>query len=760
MDTATAEHVSDRALGPSEGTLERALRWAPARGVPATRDLELTLWTVLGIAGVAISAGALTRPHWTSHMAFAVAGVALVVAIATLRAVAALRPVALSADRPWRRFGLRVAVAGTTASAADLRAALRHGAVRGLDVVGAITPTGAGDQAALGDLDHTREVVQQHAIDLVLVGPGVSARSVIDVVMRTCEGERVRVCTVAELYEEVFGHVPIDDVDSEWFEHLLHPRFHERRSQRIVDVTVAGVLAIALLPVVCVAALLIRRDGGPALFRQARIGRDGRCFVMYKLRTMRCGEESTGWTLDDDPRLTSIGRHLRRSHVDELPQLVNVLRGDMTLVGPRPEQPSVVAGLERVVPMWRGRHHYRPGLTGWAQVRCGYAGSHDGSARKLAHDLYYLRRNSLALDAAILAQTARMLVAPRTAAPAPTPFLARGRGEVTRAAPPAARRARAVAAEPRALVTGGAGFIGSHLVDGLLDAGHPVLALDDLSAGTPEHLAHALSAGAQLETLTVIDADAMVSSFRAFRPEVVFHLAAQIEVGRAVDDPLQDAMANVVGTLAVLEAARACGARRFVLASSGGAVYGDAALIPTPEHAALSPLSPYGGAKVAAEHYAALYGRLHGLSTIVLRLANVYGPRQGAVGEGGVVARFCRARVGGAPAEVFGDGRQTRDYVHVRDVVAAFVAAGGSEATGALNVGTQTETSVLDLVGELGLIAEFRPQRPGEVARSCLDASAAARVLGWWPQVPLAAGLPDTLAYMGHLHEGRAATAV
>jgi UDP-glucose 4-epimerase len=298
----------------------------------------------------------------------------------------------------------------------------------------------------------------------------------------------------------------------------------------------------------------------------------------------------------------------------------------------------------------------------------------------------------------------------------------------------------------RALVTGGAGFIGSQLVDALVEAGHAVVAVDNLSSGCWENLAGALNRGAELRVADVTDADAMHRIVGAARPQVVFHLAAQIEVSRAVADPLFDATANVVGTISMLEAARACGARRFVLTSSGGAIYGDASVIPTPEHAALDPLSPYGVSKACAEHYTALYERLYGLSTMTLRLANVYGPRQGASGEGGVIARFCRARLEGAAATVFGDGRQTRDYVYVQDVVAAFIAAGCSAASGAVNIGTATETTVLDLIDALGLHAEFRPSRAGEVQRSSLDASAAAQQLGWRPRTSLADGLDETFA--------------
>jgi len=227
---------------------------------------------------------------------------------------------------------------------------------------------------------------------------------------------------------------------------------------------------------------------------------------------------------------------------------------------------------------------------------------------------------------------------------------------------------------------------------------------------------------------------------------VVHHLAAQIDVRRSVSDPRFDATVNVVGTTTVLEAARRAGARRVVLASTGGALYGEADVIPTPESAAIRPLSPYGTAKAGAELYMELYRRLHGLGTFSLRLANVYGPRQDPRGEAGVIAVFCARALEGGRATVYGDGRQSRDFVYVGDVVEAFLAAAGSPRQGLCNISTGVETTVLELAQLLGIAPRFAPQRPGEVRRSCLDPSAAERVLGWTARVPLAEGLERTLA--------------
>jgi UDP-glucose 4-epimerase len=298
-----------------------------------------------------------------------------------------------------------------------------------------------------------------------------------------------------------------------------------------------------------------------------------------------------------------------------------------------------------------------------------------------------------------------------------------------------------------ALVTGGAGFIGSHLVDALLERGQRVAVLDDLSTGRWENLAGALNRGARFHPASVTDAAAVARVFAAERPDTVFHLAAQIDVRHAVTDPARDATVNLIGTVTMLEAARSHGVRRFVLASTGGAIYGDALQIPTPETATPRPASPYAASKAAAESYLELYRDLHGLSTFTLRLANVYGPRQ-AGGEAGVIAIFCAAATVGDAVTIYGDGGQTRDFVFVEDVVEAFATAGEGDDTGCCNVGTGRETSVLELARALELRMRFEPQRAGEVQRSCLDPSVAARTLGWQPRTPLATGLERTLTSM------------
>ena len=297
----------------------------------------------------------------------------------------------------------------------------------------------------------------------------------------------------------------------------------------------------------------------------------------------------------------------------------------------------------------------------------------------------------------------------------------------------------------RALVTGAAGFIGSHLVDALLDRGEEVAVLDHLKSTPRPWLAQALARGARLHVADVRDLAAVRQAFEAERPDVVMHLAAQVDVRRSVVDPPFDVQVNVAGTVSILEAARDAKVERILFASSAAA-YGDPERLPTSEEAPIAPLSPYGTSKAAAEWYLAQYSRLHSMSSVALRMANVYGPRQDPHSEAGVVAIFCGAAAEGRAVTVYGDGRQTRDYLYVGDAVDAWLAAAESDVTGALNVSTGTETPLLDLVDLLGLEHEVRPGRPGEIARSCLDPRRAAADLGWSARVPLADGLRETLA--------------
>jgi UDP-glucose 4-epimerase len=284
----------------------------------------------------------------------------------------------------------------------------------------------------------------------------------------------------------------------------------------------------------------------------------------------------------------------------------------------------------------------------------------------------------------------------------------------------------------RVLVTGGAGFIGSHLTDALIARGDEVSVVDDLSAGRVARL----DERSELHTLSIIDAEQLSLVVEKIRPELICHLAAQIDVRVSVAFPSRDARVNVVGTVNVLEAARAADAR-VIFCSTGGALYGRDAPIPSLEDVLPLPESPYGIAKYCAEQYVGLYNRLHGTRHAVLRFANVYGPRQDPSGEAGVVTIFCSRVLAGKRPTIYGDGTQTRDYLYVGDAVAAFLAASDSGRPGTWNIGTGTETSVIDLAEIIGAAAgrpvepEFAPQRPGELQRSALAAERAERDLGW-----------------------------
>jgi UDP-glucose 4-epimerase len=305
----------------------------------------------------------------------------------------------------------------------------------------------------------------------------------------------------------------------------------------------------------------------------------------------------------------------------------------------------------------------------------------------------------------------------------------------------------------RTLVTGGAGFIGSHLVDALIARGDSVTIVDDLSNGRESNVASALAAGARLQRTDIREGATLADVVAAAQPQLVFHLAAQVDVRVSIADPGFDARTNVEGTVNVLEAARLAGAERVVFASTGGAMYGDTDVLPTPETVAALPMAAYGQSKYCAECYLGLYERLYGLSTIALRFGNVYGPRQDPHGEAGVVAIFCGRLREGAQPRIFGDGTQTRDYIYVGDLVGALLRAGDTRIGGAVNVGTEEETSVLEIVDALAQLnglgtfePEFAPARLGELARSCLDAGRARELLGWSASTSIAEGLRLTLS--------------
>ncbi len=305
----------------------------------------------------------------------------------------------------------------------------------------------------------------------------------------------------------------------------------------------------------------------------------------------------------------------------------------------------------------------------------------------------------------------------------------------------------------RAVVTGGAGFVGSNLVQRLASEGHEVLVIDDLSAGDAR-LGLVEGTGALVER-SDIGSPAAAKAVVSFRPDVIFHLAAQTDVRRSVADPVRDSTVNISGTLNILEAAREVGAR-FVHTSSGGCIYGEPSpdSLPLTEEESGRPVSPYGISKKVLEDYLRFYGAVHDLRFVSLAPANIYGPGQDPSGEGGVVSIFGGRLLRGEPCTIYGDGKQTRDYVYVDDIVDAFVAAASRGDGETFNIGTGVETNVNDLYGELaeictvGVAPVYAPARPGELERSALDASKASRLLEWAPKTPLKQGLAQTINWL------------
>lgn len=301
-----------------------------------------------------------------------------------------------------------------------------------------------------------------------------------------------------------------------------------------------------------------------------------------------------------------------------------------------------------------------------------------------------------------------------------------------------------------AIVTGGAGFIGSNLTDALIAEGATVHVVDNLSNGTRDKL----HPDAVFHEMDIRDADALKALAAEIRPDTVFHLAAQADVRKALENPGYDADVNVIGTVNVLEAARAAGAR-VVFASTGGAGYGEypELPVPSPETSDTRPMSHYGMSKMAGEGYCRLYARLYGSDAVVLRLGNVYGPRQDPHGEAGVVAIFAGRLLADEACTIYGDGEQTRDYVYVDDVVDAFVRAADKGGGLVINIGTGVETSVNQLYSTMADVAGIEraavlaPARDGEVPRSALDAARAEMQLGWKPWTDLATGSAAVLEY-------------
>lgn len=368
--------------------------------------------------GLALATFALAgRPEPLAEMAVPIIGAWAVTAFA------AWWKVRFEASRP-----IRVGVIGSPGLAMGLADELRSAGIRSYEVVGWVEgdkPTAEraeGGLRRLGSLGQVREVVQRHGIDLLVhsTSPSIddqephhSRLEVFERVAATCLDLPVRLIEASQLYEDLLGHVPLGQSNSAWFQYLLHPRYRgsSPASKRAFDLIVGSLMLLVLTPVLAVFAIVVKlTDGGPIFYRQRRVGEGGREFEMIKLRSMRVTAEDEGarWSEDEDDRITPVGRIMRRLHIDEMPQLWSVLRGEMTLIGPRPERRELITELERQLAYYDRRHLVKPGIAGWAQARCGYGGSEEGTGWKLCHDLFYLKHRSVYFDFLILLENVRV----------------------------------------------------------------------------------------------------------------------------------------------------------------------------------------------------------------------------------------------------------------------------------------------------------------------------------------------------------------
>lgn len=378
----------------------------PHRLMPVSRLVVLVLPIFLG----ALVAGLLAI---TDAYYLAADGLLFATAVAVAATLIADR----IAGRHLAANPLRVAVLGAPLFAAGLRYELEAEGVQEVEVVGWLnveSPEGSGGELSPELLESIRGAVIESRLDLLVRGPGIGSDAVdmraYQSLAQGCMDLPVRMIDGNQFYEDLFGHVPLGTIDSDWFLHLMHPSYTPtpRWGKRAFDFLAAFAGTLVVAPIVLIAAIAVKlEDGGPIFYRQRRLGEGGRPFDILKLRTMSVDAEANGiqWSGAGDARVTRVGAVLRRTHVDEIPQLFNVLRGEMTFVGPRPERPEIISELEHLFPHYKRRLLVKPGVTGWAQVRCGYAGSELGTAWKLCHDVYYLRHRSLLADALIVLET-------------------------------------------------------------------------------------------------------------------------------------------------------------------------------------------------------------------------------------------------------------------------------------------------------------------------------------------------------------------
>jgi lipopolysaccharide/colanic/teichoic acid biosynthesis glycosyltransferase len=434
-----------------------AYRLAPAAvaGLMASGHLERASDGILVFGAMVAASAFLERDRFPIHL-MPLAGFALRAAVPVLGAALTLGTFALAktaqpvssmfmpvigawlvlAFAAWMtgRFEsdrkVRIAVIGSEEIARGLDEEMRAAGIRSYEVVGWLSGApgpselqGRGPRR-LGALEQIRPIVGRDMIDLLVhsIGPPhegdddathPSRLEIFERVAAECLDLPVRLIEGNQLYEEMLGHVPLGQSNSAWFQYLMHPRYRAGSplSKRGFDLVVGSLMSVLLAPVLAAFALAVKlTDGGPVLFRQRRVGEGGREFQMFKLRSMRVDAEDDGaeWCSSHDERVTAVGRIMRRAHIDELPQLWNVLRGEMTLVGPRPERREMIAELERRLPYYDRRHLVKPGIAGWAQARCGYAGSEEATGWKLCHDLFYLKHRSVYFDLLTLIENVRI----------------------------------------------------------------------------------------------------------------------------------------------------------------------------------------------------------------------------------------------------------------------------------------------------------------------------------------------------------------
>jgi exopolysaccharide biosynthesis polyprenyl glycosylphosphotransferase len=388
----------------------------PLHLMPFASSVVRALVPVIG-AALALATFALAgRPEAASDLVVPIVGAWIVTAFATwvnLRFMSSRR--------------IRVAMIGSPGLAVGLAHELESAGIRAYTVSGWIAdekPVVQADQGPrwLGSLEEVRDVVERHSIELLVHSNGTSAKmdrprlsrlELFEWVAASCLDLPVRLIEASQLYESLLGHVPLGQSNSAWFQYLLHPRYRagSPASKRIFDLLVGSVMLVLLAPVLAAFAIAVKlTDGGPTFYRQRRVGEGGTEFPMIKLRSMRVASEEYGarWSGADDDRVTPVGAIMRRFHIDEMPQLWNVLRGEMTIVGPRPERRELIGELEERLAYYDRRHLVKPGLAGWAQARCGYGGSEEGTSWKLCHDLFYLKHRSVYFDAMILIENMRI----------------------------------------------------------------------------------------------------------------------------------------------------------------------------------------------------------------------------------------------------------------------------------------------------------------------------------------------------------------